>query len=292
MASLKDDARSGRPPQVQVETRCELVKLACARPSADNHAPFHEVWTYSALGNALQETTGVRLSCSEIGRILRSEDLRPHRMRLWLHSPDPEFRDKVRRICELYRAAAQGAPVLCIDEKTCIQALTRKHPIVYPQPGSPGRFEFEYKRHGTMALLAAFDVRSGKVFGQCRRRRTAKDLNEFMEEIAKRYPQGDVFVIWDNLNIHIGKAWEAFNARHGGRFHFVFTPKHASWTNQIEIWFSILQRRVIRYGQFPSREELAVRIEQFIKHWNRHEAHPFRWTFRGRFRQHPELRAA
>jgi transposase len=121
---------------------------------------------------------------------------------------------------------------------------------------------------------------------------TAKDLNEFMEAIAKRYPQGNVFVIWDNLNIHRGTAWEAFNARHGGRFHFVFTPKHASWINQIELWFSILQRRVIRFGQFRSREELAARIEEFIQHWNRHESHPFRWTFRGRFRQHPELRAA
>ena len=169
-ASLRDRARSGRPPRVQVETRCELIKLACSRPSADNFAPFHQVWTYPALRNALLEATGVQLSCSEIGRILRSEDLRPHRMRLWLHSPDPEFRSKVKRICELYRAPPVGATVLCIDEKTCIQALTRKHPVVYPQPGSPGRYEFEYKRHGTMALLAAFDIRNGKVFGQCRRR--------------------------------------------------------------------------------------------------------------------------
>jgi len=182
--------------------------------------------------------------------------------------------------------------VLCIDEKTCIQAVTRKHPVVYPQPGSPGRFEFEYQRHGTIALLAAFDVRSGEVFGQCRRRRTGADLNQFMEAIAKRYPEGEVFVVWDNLNIHRGPAWDAFNQRHRRRFNFVFTPKHASWVNQIELWFSILQRRVIRYGQFGSRSALSASIESFIAHWNRHEAHPFRWTFRGRFRQHRELPAA
>lgn len=290
--TLADAKRSGRPSRVRVETRCELIKLACSRPEEGPRAPFRDVWTHDALGQALFESAGVRLSRSEIGRILRAEDLRPHRMRLWLHSPDPEFAPKVQRICELYRAPPPGSTVLSIDEKTCIQALARRHPTVYPAPGRFGRFEFEYKRHGTLVLLAALDIRTGQLFGQCRPRRTAEDLLQFIEAVAQRYPRGEVYTIWDNLNIHCGERWRRFNERHGGRFHFVYTPKHASWVNQVEIWFAILQRRVLRYGNFTSREELRARVEGFIEHWNDKEAHPFRWTFRGRFRQHPPLRVA
>ena len=90
-----------------------------------------------------------------------------------------------------------------------------------------------------------------------------------------------------NLNIHKGEKWQEFSRQHGGRFHFVYTPLHASWVNQIEIWFGILQRRLLRYGEFNSVQELSARIEGFIKHWNLFEAHPFRWTFRGRFSHHP-----
>jgi transposase len=116
-----------------------------------------------------------------------------------------------------------------------------------------------------------------------------------MEKLAKKIPQGDVYIIWDNLNIHCdgpSKRWTRFNERHGNRFHFVYTPLHASWVNQIEIWFSILQRRILRYGNFSSLVALKRGITGFIAHWNRYEAHPFRWTFRGRFQQHSPRRAA
>jgi transposase len=291
VAALHDRRRIGRPARITVETRCEVVKLACARPK-DNHAPFHEYWTVRALRDAFEVETGVSLSESEIGRILRNVDFRPHQVRLWLHSPDPEFRPKVARICDLYLAPPPGAHVVCVDEKTCIQALSRKHPTRRAAPGAPGRFEFEYKRHGTLTLLAAFDVRRGTVFGQCRERRTAADLDDFMRALARRYPKGEVWIVWDNLNIHCGAAWERFSAEHGGRFHFAYTPKHASWINQVEIWFGILQRRVLALGDFASRDELAERIDGFIAHWNRCEAHPFRWTFRGRFVQDRRQMAA
>src|SRR5882724_7485063 len=180
----------------------------------------------------------------------------------------------------------------CLRSRACMQALERKHPGRRPAPGRAGRREFEYVRHGTRALLAAFDVKTGRVFGQCRPRRTAEDLRQFMDALAENYPTGDVYVIWDNLNIHHGEAWRHFNERHGGRFHFVYTPLHASWVNQVEIWFSILQKRVLKHGDFRSPAELAVRVMAFISHWNRREAHPFRWTFRGRFTQHPDRQAA
>jgi transposase len=285
VSSLEDDMRIGRPPTVPVLARLELVKLACARP-ADSKAPFRNVWSADALRVALERTTGFQLSTSEVRRTLRDEEIRPHRMRVWLHSPDPDFAPKVRRICELYLTKpAHDEVVLCVDEKTGMQALERKHPSHLPRAGRLGRHEFEYIRRGTRTLIAAFDPHSGDVFGRCSRRRKATDLLRFMEAVAKRYPRKRVTIVWDNLNIHSGPMWEAFNRRHGGRFRFVYTPLHASWVNQVEIWFSILARRVLRYGSFASPTELTSAVRAFITHWNAHEAHPFRWTFRGRFRR-------
>ena len=283
--ALRDLPRSGRPARVSMETRVELIKLACSPPAA-RRGRSH--WSHSALRIGLTAATGVALSESEIGRILRNEQLRPHRMRLWLHSPDPEFREKAARVCRLYLNPPPGATVLCVDEKTQIQALRRRFPGRWPAPGEPGRFEFEYRRGGVLALIGAFNVATGQVFAQCRERRTAADLVAFMEAVAERHPTGIVYIVWDNLDIHRdGKdgRWKAFNARHGNRFRFVYTPKHASWLNQIEIWFSILQRRVIRFGNFVDVNDLARKLTAFIKHWNRFEAHPFRWTFRGKFRE-------
>ena len=113
-----------------------------------------------------------------------------------------------------------------------------------------------------------------------------------MERVAKRYPTGPVYIIWDNLNIHHGQRWVKFNARHGGRFHFVYTPLHASWVNQIEVWFSILARRVLKHRSFHSAKALTDRILGFVKYWNEAEAHPFRWKFRGRWRSDLPSRAA
>jgi transposase len=291
MDSLKDRGRTGRPARVGVDVRCGLIKLACERPEEEK-APLRDVWTHAALQSALEAETGERISLTEIGRILKAAELRPHRVRYWLHSPDPEFRPMVQRICELYLSPPPGASVVCVDEKTCIQALERKHLGRPAAPGRDGRREFEYIRHGTRALIAAFDVRTGKVFGQLRKRRTAADLDNFMEALARRYPRGPVFVVWDNLNIHHGDAWVRFNKRHGGRFHFVHTPKHASWVNQVEIWFGILQRRIIKNANFATPEAMVTRIEDFIRYWNDVEAHPFRWTFRGRFHDDGSRHAA
>jgi transposase len=285
IASLEDDKRAGRPPSVPILARLELVKLACSRPP-QTKTPFRQVWTADALRVELERTTRFKLSTSEVRRTLRDEEIRPHRMRVWLHSPDPEFAPKVRRICDLYRATpASDEIVLCVDEKTGMQALQRKHPSRSPGGGQPGRYEFEYIRRGTRTLIAAFNPHTGEVFGRCSRRRKAADLLRFMEAVAQRYPRRQVTIIWDNLNIHSGAQWEAFNRRHHGRFRFVYTPIHASWVNQVEIWFSILARRVLRYGSFASATELSNAVRAFISHWNRHEAHPFRWTFRGRFRR-------
>lgn len=284
-SSLNDDMRVGRPSTVPLLARLELVKLACSRPDEKKES-FRHVWSADSLRTALARSTGFVMSVSEVRRTLRDEEIRPHRLRLWLHSPDPDFAPKVRRICALYLAPpAPDEIVLCVDEKTGMQALQRKHPSRTPTRRRVGRYEFEYIRRGTRTLFAAFNPHTGQVFARCSRRRKARDLLRFMEALARRYPDVRITIVWDNLNIHGAARWDDFNLRHGGRFRFVYTPLHASWVNQVEIWFSIFARRVLRYGSFESTKALCAAAMSFVAHWNAREAHPFRWTFRGRFRR-------
>jgi transposase len=284
ISTLQDRPRSGRPPEVPLDIRARLISLACERVD-DDKTPFRVLWSHKALQAALERDTGVRLSVSEIGRILRNQATRPHRVRMWLNSQDPLFGEKTREVCRHYVNPDEDVTVLCVDEKRLfahehkpgLKPANRRHRSV--------RREFEYSRNGSSTLIAAFDTRRGEVYGECRDRRTAEDLVEFMEAVAAGTP-GKVVVIWDNLNVHHDgpeKRWTAFNERHGGRFTFVHTPKHASWLNQVECWFSILERRVLRHASFPDVATVKERVNGFIAHWNEAEAHPFNWTFRGRF---------
>jgi transposase len=290
--SIRDRDRGGAPPKFSLPERCELVKLACDRPDGIV-APFREEWSQGTLAEVLRLSRGIEMSRSTVQRILASNGLRPHRVRQWLHSPDPEFREKVERVCALYAAPPEGAIVLCVDEKP-LQALERVHPTGRAADASV-RHEFEYVRHGVGALLAAFDIRTGKVIGRVVDHRDSEALVSFLEEIAAVHPEREVYIVWDNLNIHHDgpeARWTRFNERHGGRFHFVHTPLHASWVNQVEIWFSILHRRVIRYGSFDSRDRLAREVIAFVRFWNQNEAHPFRWKFSGDFDHARTARAA
>jgi transposase len=283
LSILRDALRSGRPSEFTPEQRAEVVRIACERPK-DCKVAFRDVWTISSLREAAERELDATISRSEVWRILQCNGVRPHRVRGWLHSSDPEFQPKVKAICAIYVDPPEDATVLCIDEKTGMQALEHNYPLRRASRRGAGRREFEYTRHGTVTLIGAFDVKTGEVFGRCQRR-TAENLVGFLEMLAQRYPTGPVYVIWDNLNVHTGQRWVDFNKRHGGRFHLLYTPKHASWVNQIELWFSILQRRVIRHGSFRTRGALLWAVRAFIAHWNMVEAHPFRWRFRGVFRE-------
>lgn len=285
---LFDADRPGRPAQISLAAKCRVVQLACELP-ADRDAACRSTWTQQALADAVSRLHRKPMSRSTVQRILSAEGLRPHRVRYWLHSPDPCFVEKVEKICGLYLNPPDDAVVLCVDEKP-MQALKR----IYPAHVAAGGFvrrEYEYRRGGVCQLLGAFDIRTGRVFGRVVRHRTEKALLSFVDGIARQFPGRRVIVVWDNLNIHHdGKRgrWTRFNQEHGHRFEFVHTPIHASWVNQIEIWFSILQRRLLRHGSFSGIAELRERVLRFISHWNRHEAGPFRWTFSGRFVQTPE----
>jgi len=284
VAGLYDRPRSGRPPRFGPEQRCEVIALACDAPASYGFEG-RTLWTYDTLTDAVQRRLGVPMSRSSVWRTLTQNALRPHRVRMWLHSPDPDFKPKVNRIVGLYLDPPDDAVVLCIDEKTGMQALERRHETRRAVPGRPGRYEHEYIRHGTQSLLAAFNIRTGRVTARCGPTRTAEDLESFLEAVAQEYREAPrIIVIWDNLNIHHDgqqKRWSRFNARHGGKFEFVYTPLHASWVNQIEIFFSILHRRCLKHGDFHSTEDLRGHVLAFIDRWNTKEGHPFHWTFRG-----------
>lgn len=285
---VKTRPRPGRPARIGPVSRCEVIAMACGKP-VDFGVMYRTRWTTDSLLEAYLEKQGQSpdldpMSRTSVLRILNEAEIRPHRIKMWLHSPDPLFREKVTELCELYLNPPVGAHVLCVDEKTGMQALGRKHPGRRAKPGQDARMDYEYIRNGTRKLIACWDVRTGEVYGEVRANRKAVDLVEFMETVAERYPKGDVHIIWDNLNIHYDgptQRWTEFNRRHGSRFHLHYTPIHASWVNQIELWFGILQRRVLRYGIFNSLEELDQVVHGFIDHWNEHEQKPFNWTFTG-----------
>jgi transposase len=292
--ALNDARRSGRPSSVPIEARLAVIRVACERPDGEKKPKcFRDIWTQQALADEVARRTRTALSRSEVGRILRFNMLRPHMVRQWLRSPDPLFDAKAARVCDLYLNAPADAVVVCIDEKP-IQVIARKHPTLVARDASLRR-EFEYVRHGTRCLLAAFDVRTGRVITELVPHRTADALVAFVQRVADAYPGKTVYVVWDNLNTHgEGKAqrWTRFNERNGGRFHFVRTPLHASWLNQVECWFSILQRRVIRYGNFANADVLHERVIGFATLWNEVEAHPFRWTWRSDRAEAPRRNAA
>ena len=277
---LRDRPRTGRPSRFGGVVRSALFSLAC-RPVPEDL--FRNRWTAGELRHELLEADLVAsISLATVARLLAEADLRPYRFRMWVHSPDPQFKEKVTALCTLYtQKPTPGEVVVCVDEKPGMQALRRRFPGRPPGPAASGRWEFEYHRHGTRCLTAAFNVHSGKVFGRVTRRRTKQDLLAFLEALARHYPTQVVHIVWDNLNTHHGEHIREFTRRHGGRFHFHYTPIHASWCNQVELWFSLLSRRVLRGGSFQDADDLERRVLGFIAIWNRCEQRPFRWTYTG-----------
>lgn len=276
---LLEAVRPGRPRRISDKARLELVALACE--GAAEKAKGRSTPTLDELRELAAERGIVdSLSRSHLHGILQEADLHPHRVAIWLHSPDPAFREKVNVICNLYRKAPEGSVVLSIDEKTGMQAISRKHLDRPPRPGFLRRQEFEYVRHGTQALIAALDVHSGKTFAACGPTRTQADLLAFMEQVAMAYPDQPVHIVWDNLNTHRAAVWKDFNEKQGGRFHFHYTPIHASWVNQIELLFGIFSRRVLRNASHTSTEHLKDRtLAWFLE--RSLAPKPFKWSFKG-----------
>lgn len=275
---IRDRPRSGRPPVFTPEARTHLVALACRAP-ADEGCGGTDRWTLDLLvETAMRQGIVPAIHRATVGRLLEQGEIKPYRWQMWLHSHDPAFREKINDIVALYLAGHREI-VLCIDEKTSIQALEQKYPDRLPAPRRPGRREFEYIRHGTLTLFAAREVQSGQVTGWCTPQRRRVEFLTFMDRLADRYPEGPVHCVLDNLNTHRGSDVSAWLERHQ-RFVFHFTPFHASWINQIEVWFSILARRLLRGASFTSAADLEARITHFIDQYNA-QAQPFAWTWKG-----------
>lgn len=260
-----------------------LVKLACEQP--DKLGRSLSQWDCLELARQLMESGVVEsISPDTVRRILEHHKLKPWRKHLWLTPKVPRdaaFCAIVRDICELYtRPLAAHEAVLCVDEKTSLQPRTRLAPTLPAQPGLPVRVEHEYERKGALNLLAAFDTRTGQVYGQCYERKRQVEFIQFLEHLDHEIPAHItlIHVVLDNLRVHKGKQVQAWLAEHP-RFQFHFTPVHCSWMNQVEQWFGILQRKRFGIADFAAKADLKDKVIQFIVQWNRY-AKPFKWTRR------------
>jgi transposase len=267
---LTDQDRPGKPPTYGHDDRMRVFETAVGDPPEG-----HTHWSVRTLAQA------VCMGKTRVHEILEEAELRPHQVRSWLTSIDPDFQAKQTEVCGLYLNPPDNAIVISVDEKTGVQA---KEPVRETKPmqvGTPERREFEYRRHGTQALLAALLVHTGEVMGQVYDRHTRVEFLDFLEHLEREIPHGkDVHVVLDNLQVHKTKEVTAWLEDHP-RWQFHFTPTHASWLNQIELWFSILSRRLLRRGVFTSQDDLNQQLTDFIARYNQ-TAKPFAWTYAGK----------
>jgi len=263
---LLDSPRPGRPRTIE-DARVDAVIARTLEtvPARATH------WSTRSMAREMA------VSPSAVGRIWRAFGLQPHRQETFKLSTDPQFVAKVRDIIGLYLEPPTRALVLCVDEKSQIQALDRTQPILPLAPGVPERRTHDYMRHGTTTLFAALDIATGKVIGQMRRRHRASEFLGFLSTIEANVPADlDVHLVMDNYGTHKTAAIRAWFARRP-RFHVHFTPTSASWLNQVERWFSTLTQSYIRRGTHRSTRQLEQAIKQYLN-LNNADPKPFVWT--------------
>lgn len=276
---LLDRPRSGRPLTHEAQARALLIAKACTRPPDTQSGQRRERWTYRELGEA------VGISESQAHVILSRAEIKPHRSDYWVMTDfdQPYFEERASEVCGLYLDPPAGALVLSIDEKTSIQAKGLARPDSLPKPGKPARRDYEYTRNGTMNLFAALRVHTGESHAMTSTTRNSMDLIRFLEEIDDTIPPAagrQIIAIMDNLSTHKSKQTKAWLKAHP-RWRFVFTPNHASWLNQVECFFSILARRLLKHGHFDTPQDLAEQMLAFVETHNQ-TATPFQWTYTGR----------
>jgi transposase len=204
-----------------------------------------------------------------VARVWRKHGLQPHRIERYMASNDPDFEKKAADIIGLYLNPPAHAAVFCVDEKTHIQALDRKDPVLPLSPGRAERHGFEYFRHGTLSLYAAFNTKTGEVLGKTADRHTSAEFVAFLTDIVINQPRGkEIHVIADNLSAHKSQTVKDFLAAHP-KVHLHFTPTYSSWLNQVELWFGKIERDVIARGVFTSVSDLRRKLMRYIRHYNK-----------------------
>ena len=265
VAGLAERHHSGRPKTITSRQIARVVALTLKPPPKGlTH------WT----SRELQAKTG--LSHTTICQIWKAHNLKPHQVRTFKFSTDPKAEEKIFDIVGLYLNPPENAAVLCLDEKTQIQALNRTQPLLPLRPGLPARYTHDYKRNGVVSLFAALEIASGRVVGECRERHTGDDFLEFLKRVSRTFCKGDLHIVLDNSSIHSTPAVVNWLEQHP-RVHFHFTPTGASWINMVEAWFSILTRKSIRRGSFDTVRQLIRHIHHYLAHWN-NDPVPFVWT--------------
>jgi transposase len=229
-------------------------------------------WSTRKLGKHL------RVSHMMVARVWAKHRLKPHRLERYMASDDPDFERKAADIIGLYLNPPQHAAVFCVDEKTAIQALDRLDPVLPLSPGRAERHGFEYFRHGTLSLFAAFNTRTGAVLGKTVDRHTSAEFVAFLSELVAHQPKRkEIHVILDNLSAHKTKKVEEFLAEHP-RVKLHFTPTYSSWLNQVELWFAKIERDVITRGVFTSVKDLARKLMRYIRLYN-NDPKPVKWKY-------------
>jgi len=268
MEGLKDAERSGKPITISEETRKKVIHLACSKPEDGRRKRSQK---------DIARITGI--SQSKVSQILLENELRPHKTEYWCgKSPDPEFETKMIDIVGLYLNPPSNAIVLSVDEKTQIQALDRTQPELPMKKGQVRRLTNTYKRNGIVNLIAALAVHTGEVTARNIDRNNADNFLKFLRLIDRKYRNVEIHIIIDNLAVHKNKEVKEWLNRKR-KFHVHYTPTYSSWLNQIETWFSIMTRDVLKDSVWRSKKELVDELMRYIKMYNKHKAKPFQWTY-------------
>jgi transposase len=270
MEGLKDAPRSGKPSVITAKQKAMVIHKACEKPSGG-----YTNWSQERIAQQ------VGISQSKVHQILKQADLKPHKIEYWCgKSPDPEFESKMVNIVGLYMNPPENAIVLCVDEKTQIQALDRTQPVLPLKEKAPKRLTATYKRNGTIALIAALAVHSGEITARTMKSNNADNFLSFLKKLDRAYRNKTLHIIVDNLAVHKNqKVKDWLSGKRKIKLHF--TPTYSSWLNQVEIWFNMLSKDVLRGGVWKSVEQLSSQMLEYIDTYNQTRAKPFAWTYTG-----------